>query len=76
MPVFTAAPLPLLYGWRTTVAPAPRARSAVASDDPSSTTMISCHAAPAPSACTSGPMAGSSLNAGTTIETEEGSATG
>ena len=43
MPLFTAAPLPLLYGWRTTRAPAPAAASAVPSVDPSSTTMISRH---------------------------------
>ena len=42
MPVFTAAPLPLLYGCRTTRAPAPLAWAAVSSVDPSSMTRISC----------------------------------
>src|SRR5215475_12975438 len=41
MPVFTAAPLPLLYGWRTTRAPARAACAAVSSVEPSSTTRIS-----------------------------------
>src|SRR6476620_8855297 len=44
MPVLTAAPFPMLYGWLITWAPADRARAAVPSDDPSSTTMISRHA--------------------------------
>ena len=49
MPLFTAAPLPLLYGWRTTVAPAAAARARWSRRcDPSSTTMISCHGPAAP----------------------------
>src|SRR5258705_7569526 len=74
MPVFTAAPFPLLYGCLMTHAPAARARAAVSSADPSSTTMISRHAA-APRSCeTTLPMASASFIAGITIETVEQSA--
>src|SRR5258705_1330646 len=74
MPVFTAAPFPLLYGCLMTHAPAARARVAVSSADPSSTTMISRHGA-APRSCeTTLPMASASFIAGITIETVEQSA--
>src|SRR5262245_12858052 len=74
-PVLTAAPLPLLYGCRTTRAPASRARAAVASLEPSSTTMISRHRAARWSPWTTAPIDGSSSCAGITIETADGSAT-
>src|SRR6185503_3798426 len=74
MPVFTAAPFPLLYGCRTTHAPASRALAPVSSADPSSTTMISRHRA-APRSCeTTPPMASASFIAGMTMETSEQSA--
>src|SRR5215467_6854541 len=41
MPVLMAAPLPILYGWRTTFAPAFIATSELPSVEPSSITMIS-----------------------------------
>ena len=41
MPLFTAAPLPLLYGCRITRAPAAAARALVSSVEPSSTTSTS-----------------------------------
>src|SRR5207244_9454916 len=68
MPVFTAAPLPLLYGCRMTRAPAAGARVAVSSADPSSTTRISCHGAAARRPPTSVSIVGPSLNAGMTTE--------
>src|SRR4051812_15685824 len=74
MPVFTAAPLPLLYGWRTTDAPAALARAAVSSLDPSSTTMISRHPAASRRRDTTPPMASASSMAGMTIETVDVSA--
>src|SRR5215204_155500 len=74
MPVFTAAPLPLVYGWRTTRAPARAARSPVASREPSSTTRISLHSASARRLDTTSPIASSSFNAGITMETLDGSA--
>src|SRR5262245_1818941 len=74
MPVFTAAPLPLVYGCRTTSAPARAARSPVASVEPSSTTRISLHVASERRLETTSPIASSSFNAGITIETLEGSA--
>jgi hypothetical protein len=61
MPLFTAAPFPLLYGWRTTTAPAVSASPDVRSLDPSSTTMISCHGPALASAPTTAAMAGASL---------------
>src|SRR5262245_46542870 len=64
IPVLTAAPLPLLYGWRITCAPAAAARSPVPSLDPSSITTISCHDEAARNAVTTSPMAATSLNAG------------
>ncbi len=74
MPDFTDAPFPLLYGWVTTRAPAARARSAVASVDPSSTTMISCQEATARSAATTDSIDSDSLKAGMITLTEDGSA--
>src|SRR5688500_9441740 len=74
MPVFTAAPLPLLYGWRITRAPAASARCAVASLEPSSTTMISRPAAPSRRLPTTAAMDSSSFIAGMTIDTSAGSA--
>src|SRR5262245_29782633 len=74
MPVLTAAPLPLVYGCRTTSAPASAARSPVASREPSSTTRISFHAASARRLETRSPIAASPLSAGITMETVEGSA--
>src|SRR5262245_23871332 len=74
MPVLTAAPLPLVYGCRTTSAPASAARSPVASCEPSSTTRISFHAASARRLETTAPIAASSLSAGITTDTVEGSA--
>src|SRR6478736_2117128 len=68
MPVLTAAPLPLLYGWRTTCAPAPVACAPVSSFEPSSTTRISCHDASARRSRTSGAIEAPSLNAGMTID--------
>src|SRR5436190_6964721 len=74
IPVFTAAPLPLLYGCRTTHAPAVRARAAVSSVEPSSTTRISCHEAASRSEDTTAPIASASFMAGMTIEIVDGSA--
>ena len=74
MPLLTAAPLPLLYGCRITQAPVAAACAAVSSDDPSSTTRISRHAAEADNARTTAAMAADSLYAGMTIETDRGSA--
>src|SRR5689334_4427174 len=74
IPVFTAAPFPLLYGCRTTHAPAARALADVSSVDPSSTTRTSRHGAAARSEETTIPMASASFIAGMTIETLEGSA--
>src|SRR5579872_6670564 len=68
MPVLTAAPLPLLYGWRTTRAPASAARDAVSSPDPSSTTRISCQRSAAASPRTTTPTDADSLNAGITTD--------
>src|SRR3954463_3428093 len=76
IPVLTAAPFPLLYGCVATIAPAPRAVAAVASRDPSSTTMISCHRAAASSPATTPAITSASLYAGMTIETVAGSAKG
>src|SRR5262245_61006483 len=73
MPVFTAAPLPLLYGWRITVAPTAEAFALVASVDPSSTTRISCHAAAPRRSATTRPIAEASLNAGMTTDVAFGS---
>src|SRR5262245_7676962 len=75
MPLLTAAPFPLLYGCVTTVAPDADATVDVASFDPSSTTMISCHGAAAFSAPTTLLMASASLYAGMTMDTADGSAT-
>src|SRR5262249_48118867 len=74
MPDFTAAPLPLLYGCRTTRAPAHDASVAVASPDPSSTTRISRHGAAALSARTTEPIDAASLKAGITMDVSDGSA--
>src|SRR5262245_22571890 len=74
MPVFTAAPLPLLYGCRTTRAPASAAALPVPSVEPSSMTSTSCHGAAAESAVTTPPMLAPSLNAGTTMVTDSGAA--
>src|SRR3712207_3158527 len=74
MPVFTAAPFPLLYGCRTTRAPAAAARAPVASLDPSSTTITSCQSAAARRRATTSPIASASFIAGMTRETVEGSA--
>src|SRR5476651_786845 len=68
MPVLTAAPLPLLYGWRMTRAPAPVARSPVSSFEPSSTTRISCQSATERRSVISGPIEALSLKAGMTID--------
>src|SRR5947199_1421686 len=68
MPVFTAAPLPLLYGWRITFAPAASARVPVSSLDPSSITRTSCQRADDCSDVTSAPTEAASLNAGITTE--------
>jgi hypothetical protein len=61
MPLFTAAPFPLLYGCRTTMAPAAAAHADVSSLDPSSTTMISCQGPPATSADTTSAITAASL---------------
>jgi hypothetical protein len=61
MPDFTAAPFPLVYGWRTTRAPARWAITAVSSLDPSSTTMISRHGAAEASSDTTREMDAASL---------------
>src|SRR5512139_1993695 len=74
MPVFTAAPLPLLYGWRMTRAPAASARAAVASVEPSSTTSTSRHGAAWRSIETTPAIASCSFMAGRTTETSEASA--
>src|ERR1044072_8641349 len=74
MPLFTAAPFPLLYGCRTTQAPALRACPAVSSAEPSSTTMISRQEAVRRSSDTTPAMLSASFIAGMTMETEEGSA--
>src|SRR6185369_13445826 len=74
MPVFTAAPLPLLYGCRMTLAPAAPARSPVPSLEPSSITMTSRHRAADSSRETTSPMTGASFMAGITTETDPGSA--
>src|SRR5688572_29930992 len=58
-----------------TTAPASRARAPVASVDPSSTTMISRHAAASLSCRTTVAIDSSSSCAGITIETTDGSAT-
>src|SRR5579864_5029624 len=70
IPVLTAAPLPMLYGWLMTRAPAAVARRAVSSVDPSSTTTISCHDAASRSASISGAIAGASLKAGITTDVD------
>src|ERR671918_720189 len=57
-----------------TRAPALRARSPVASADPSSITMTSCHGAAARSCATRSPIAAPSFMAGITTDTELGSA--
>src|SRR5690554_5044038 len=69
-PLLMAAPLPMLYGWRTTRAPACSAIAAVPSAEPSSTTMISAsgQAARTPGNTMARPAA--SLRAGRTIERE------
>src|SRR5512135_3667362 len=64
IPLLTDAPLPLLYGWRITRAPAASAASRVPSPDPSSTTRISRHAPADDRAATTAPIASASLNAG------------
>src|SRR5262245_9401638 len=74
MPVFTAAPLPLLYGWRSTRAPAAAASAPVASIDPSSTTRISRHGAAVASSRTTAPMDAASLKAGITTDVSAASA--
>src|SRR4051812_19635552 len=72
MPVFTAAPFPLLYGWRITRAPAAAASRAVSSVEPSSTTTISRHAAAACSPRTTAPIDAASLKAGMTTDVASG----
>src|SRR5262249_2952943 len=72
IPVFTAAPLPMLYGWRTTCAPAAAASAPVSSLDPSSTTRISCHGATARRSVTTDAIEPASLNAGMTIDVAAG----
>src|SRR4030095_7785103 len=74
IPVFTAAPFPLLYGCRRTHAPAARALADVSSVEPSSTTRTSRHGAAARKEATTVPMASASFIAGRTIETVKGSA--
>src|SRR5262247_2700374 len=74
IPVFTAAPFPLLYGCRTTHAPAARAFAEVSSVEPSSTTRTSRQGAAARRDETTVPMASASFIAGMTIEILEGSA--
>src|SRR5215475_4414944 len=74
IPVFTAAPFPLLYGCRTTHAPAARALADVSSVERSSTTRTSRHGAAARREETTVPMASASFIAGMTIVTLEGSA--
>ena len=74
MPLFTAAPLPLLYGCRTTRAPACVASALVPSLDPSSTTRISCHGAAALRSRTTAPIEAASLKAGITIDVSAASA--
>src|SRR5687767_5295847 len=69
MPLFTAAPLPILYGWRTTLAPPLRAISALLSNEPSSTTMISARASLSAWILPSSAVRfAASLNTGITIE--------
>src|SRR5215472_13127083 len=68
IPLLTAAPLPLLYGWRMTRAPALSARVAVSSLDPSSTTTSSFQAAAARNDVTSAAIDAASLKAGMTID--------
>src|SRR6185369_4281449 len=74
IPVFTAAPFPLLYGCRTTHAPAARAFADVSSVEPSSTTRTSRHGAVERMDETTVPIASASFIAGMTIDTLEGSA--
>src|SRR5438045_1637837 len=74
MPVFTAAPFPLLYGWRSTRAPAAAACVPVSSLDPSSTTSISRHGAVAARSRTTSLMDAASLKAGITTDVSEASA--
>src|SRR6185503_7666984 len=74
IPVFTAAPFPLLYGCRTTQAPAARALADVSSLEPSSTTRLSRHRVAVRREDTTVPMASASFIAGMTIESLEGSA--
>src|SRR5687767_6391077 len=74
MPVFTDAPLPLLYGCRMTRAPAAAARGPVSSDEPSSTTTISFQAAAARRAATTSLIASASSNAGTITDVAAASA--
>src|SRR5262245_10359781 len=74
IPVFTAAPFPLLYGCRTTHAPAARALADVSSVEPSSTTRTSRHGAVERREETTVPIASASFIAGMTIDTLEGSA--
>ena len=75
MPLFTAAPLPWLYGWRITRAPASVARVDVSSVEPSSTTTISCHGPMSMRSLTTVAMTEPSLNAGMTTVVDAGSAT-
>src|SRR5688572_8203459 len=75
IPVFTAAPLPLLYGCLMTRAPAAAAAVAVPSVEPSSTTSISRQAAATSSDWTTVPTAAASSYAGMTTVTLDGSAT-
>ena len=58
--------MPRLKGRRTTVAPAAAAAAPVPSDDPSSTTTTSIDGSNARISATTGPIAASSSNAGTT----------
>src|SRR5262245_10843889 len=74
IPVFTAAPFPLLYGCRTTHAPAARALADVSSVEPSSTTRTSRHGAVERREETTVPIASASFLGGMTIDTMEGSA--
>src|SRR4030095_1803223 len=74
IPVLTAAPFPLLYGCRTTHAPAARALADVSGVEPSATTSTSRHGAAARKEATTVPMASASFIAGMTIETLDGSA--
>jgi hypothetical protein len=73
---FTAAPLPLLYGWVTTRAPAAAAAGPVPSVEPSSTTSTSCQAPAARRPATTSPMLSRSLKAGMTMVTVFGAAIG